>query len=409
MGFRLSTLQEYNRFIAIDIGSYKIRVLICEIKSGELTILGRASVRQARSYTIGWVITDMHGVAETIRRAIDIASKNIDEVPEDIIITLLSDALISDTVTTQYIRGDKDSTLTMEEIDAMIKKIESHSFDRARTKIRTQFGSSEMEIRLISSTLTSIYIDDKRIMNPIGFTGKNVRFTVLNVFAPTSDCNVLRSVISALDRKTISIIPPPLVLSKIIERTENILDTNTYLDIGYSHTTIVIEVRGEIVTFHTLPIGTSLLEQEIWKIWAEKWFLNREHTLVDILAISREKLEQKKYAWYQSVIEAFFALITDSLLATIERNSDTMILKNLFLSGWIFLGKLPLEMIRYHLSHTIHKDVVLETLVEKTDETLGITSEYITAYGLSLIAADLLLIKKDPLIRILRYVLYQYE
>jgi len=32
MGFRLSTLQEYNRFVAIDIGSNKIRVLICEIE-----------------------------------------------------------------------------------------------------------------------------------------------------------------------------------------------------------------------------------------------------------------------------------------------------------------------------------------------------------------------------------------
>lgn len=351
----------------------------------------------------------MHGVAETIRRAIERASKDIDEVPEDIIISLLSDALVSDTVTTQYIRGDKDSTLTMEEIDSMIKKIESHSFDRARTKIRTQFGSSDMEIRLISSTLTSIYIDDKRIMNPIGFTGKNIRFTVLNVFAPTSDCNVLRSVISALDRKTISIIPPPLVLSKIIERTENLLDTNTYLDIGYSHTTIVLEVRGEIVTFHTVPIGSQLLEQEIGKLCKEKWSLNREHTMIEILSLSLEKLEQKKYEPYKDCIEEFFSLIRDSLLATIERNSETMILKNLFLSWWIFLGKLPLEILEKMLSTTIHKNATLELLTQKTDASLEINSEYITTYGLSLIAADLLLIKKDPLIRILRYVLYQYE
>lgn len=102
-------------------------------------------------------------------------------------------------------------------------------------------------------------------MNPIGFSGKNVRFTVLNVFAPTSDCNVLRSVITALGRKTISIIPPPLALPKIIEHTEFLLDTNVYLDIGYSHTTIAIEIKGELTMFHTLPFGTELLEIEIGK------------------------------------------------------------------------------------------------------------------------------------------------
>lgn len=228
----------------------------------------------------------MHGVAETIRRAINTAGKELEQIPEDIIITLLSDTLISDTITTQYIRADKDSTLSMEELDAMIKKIESHSFERARTKMRTQYGTDDIEMRLISSTLTSIYIDEKRIMNPIGFTGKHVRFTVLNVFAPTSDCNVLRSVITALDRKTISIIPPPLALPKIIERTEYFLDTNIYLDIGYSHTTIVIEVQGEVMTFHSIPIGTNLLEMELGKVETDAGSLTREHHMIELLQSS---------------------------------------------------------------------------------------------------------------------------
>lgn len=410
MGFRLSTIQEYNRFIAIDIGSYKIRVLICEIQNGELVILGRSSVRQERSHTIGGVITDMHGVSESIRRAIDIAWKWLEEIPEDIIVTLLSDSLMSDTITTQYSRADKDSTLTMEEIDAMIKKIESHSFERVRTKMRTEYWTDDREIRLISSTLTSISLDEKRVMNPIGFSGKNVRFTVLNVFAPTSDCNVLRSVITALGRKTISIIPPPLALPKIIEHTEFLLDTNVYLDIGYSHTTIAIEIRGELTMFHTLPFGTELLEIEIGKKLWWKWSLGREHAMIETLKTSFTHFSKtQKCKIYSETITDFFELIRDGLLSITERHAHTLIIKNLFLSGGIFLSPLPKEIISHLMQDTLHRDAYVRLLTHDLEEEQSISAEYATVYWLARIAADLLLIKKDPLIRILRYVLYQYE
>jgi hypothetical protein len=352
----------------------------------------------------------MHGVAETIRRAIDVAGKDLTDIPEDIIITLLSDSLLSDTLTTQYVRADKDSTLTMEEIDSMIKKIESHSFERVRTKMRTELGTDDIEIRLISSTLTSIYLDEKRVMNPIGFTGRNVRFTVLNVFAPTSDCNVLRSVITALDRKTISIIPPPLAFPKVIERTEYLLDTNVYLDIGYSHTTIVIEARGEVVTFHTLPFGSDLLETEIGKISEGKSTLGRENLMIEVLGLTHANLRKSaKYAQYETIVNQFFELITDSLLATTERYNHALIIKNVFFSGGLFLSPLPHALIRENLKKTVHKDANLKNITDTIAPEMKISSDYVTVYGLALIASDLLLLKKDPLIRILRYVLYQYE
>jgi len=66
-------------------------------------------------------------------------------------------------------------------------------------------------------------------------------------------------------------------------------------------------------------------------------------------------------------------------------------------------------MIADLLKDTVHKDVQIRKLSTVLNPELKITSEYVTTYGLALIASDLLLIKKDPLVRILRYVLYQYE
>lgn len=52
----------------------------------------------------------------------------------------------------------------------MIEKIEYDSHIRAKEKAKQQYGLRTDDIRLLSSTLTSIFIDDKKIMNPIGFT-----------------------------------------------------------------------------------------------------------------------------------------------------------------------------------------------------------------------------------------------
>ena len=74
-----------------------------------------------------------------------------------------------------------------------------------------------IDLKLISSSLTSIYIDGKRISNPIGFTGKDIRFTILNIYAPMVDFENLHMVINSLDRKTISLVPKTVLYPKILE------------------------------------------------------------------------------------------------------------------------------------------------------------------------------------------------
>lgn len=69
----------------------------------------------------------------------------------------------------QYIRDDDELPLNMEEIDMMIAKIEKASLARAKEKAKSEYGIIHDDIRLVSSTLTSITIDGKQVANPIGF------------------------------------------------------------------------------------------------------------------------------------------------------------------------------------------------------------------------------------------------
>jgi hypothetical protein len=76
----------------------------------------------------------MRGVADILDRAIIQSSQKCNTIPDDIILSFSSSSFIFDSITTQYIRGDVHSPIRMEEIDMMIKKIESESFIRAKKK-----------------------------------------------------------------------------------------------------------------------------------------------------------------------------------------------------------------------------------------------------------------------------------
>ncbi|MDP2103943.1 MAG: hypothetical protein Q8K26_03415, partial [Candidatus Gracilibacteria bacterium] len=88
MPFSISNIVDYNRFIALDIGSSKIKVLICSLESGELRVLGSSIVRESKKNIIDGEIADLYGVSESIKKAILQAGKDLGEIPNDIVISL---------------------------------------------------------------------------------------------------------------------------------------------------------------------------------------------------------------------------------------------------------------------------------------------------------------------------------
>ncbi len=145
----------------------------------------------------------------------------------------------------------------------MIKRIEKTSHERARAKNQKQFGVTGDDLKLVSSTIVSIQIDGRSVMSPIGFSGGRVRLTVLNVFVPSSEFNIIRSIVSHIDKRVISLIPEPLILPKLIEDINSITGSICLIDIGYGHTTITIMYNNEILGFEILPYGAEMLMEQI--------------------------------------------------------------------------------------------------------------------------------------------------
>ncbi len=119
----------------------------------------------------------------------------------------------------------------MNEVDEMVKKIEKNSFDRVRSKAKETYGIVHDDLKLVSSTITMIELDGRSVTNPIGFSPKKVRLSILNIFAPASEFNVVRSVASHVGKNIISLIPIPLVFPKILEKTDYIGTDTCVIDV----------------------------------------------------------------------------------------------------------------------------------------------------------------------------------
>jgi hypothetical protein len=65
------------------------------------------------------------------------------------------------------VRQSKEKPITMEEIDEIIKTVEYKSLDKIKTKIEARLGIISTEMKLITTSIISIYIDGQRISNPI--------------------------------------------------------------------------------------------------------------------------------------------------------------------------------------------------------------------------------------------------
>ncbi|MDD2565806.1 MAG: hypothetical protein PHZ26_01835 [Candidatus Gracilibacteria bacterium] len=400
MSFKISNILDYDTFIALDIGSFKIKVLVCKIEGQDLKIIGSSSLRQSKKDMFEGEITDISSISKSINKAITKACQNLISIPKDIIVLYNSSELIYDFTSVNYIRKSKEGLITMKEIDEMIEDVELRSLEKIKAKTENRLGIVEAEMKLLTTAITGIYVDGQRISNPIGFGGKNIKFNLINIFCPISRFLTIKNIIRDLNYNLISVVPLAISLPKLIEESPYNYDTNLFIDFGYSKTTVILQNNSEIIGFNVLNIGLSIIEEEL------KNHLNKGYLDIENIMSSMDE----KYEEYKKIIDETYNFIFDSIRVAIDDVEKSFFIKNLFLSGAGInetIKKLLLESLeKNHLGkHIVMLDKFLfdENLVEYNNNAL------LPVASLAKAGKELMAVKKDPLVRILKYVIYKYE
>lgn len=323
MGFKLQSLSDYDRFIAVDIGAYRIKALVCSIHGGALEILAKSSIRQPKRNMIGGEISDLSGLADTVRRAILKAAEGLDTLPEEVVLSVSSSGLLYDSIGTNYVRQNANDPISMEEVDRMIASSEGRSLERIKAQAEERLSLSESELRLVTTSLTSITLDGKKVSNPVGLTAKNVKFTLVNFFIPAATFQALSLVVRNLSMKLISIVPTVVALPKLLEESPDSFDSNAFIDLGYSKTSVVLIERSELLGAVTLDFGSSTLEA----------LLRKDTRGLTGFEIEERLCNPEKYrSIHAESFDAFYELICDAVKIAMDEISPKTKIRNFFLS-----------------------------------------------------------------------------
>lgn len=393
MSFKLKPLSEYDRFVAIDIGAYRVKVLVCAVESGELKIYGRASIRQSKKNVIAGEIADLAAVSDVVRRTILKAAEGLESLPEEVVLSINSSALLYDSIGTNYVRGDSEDPITMEEIDRMIASTEGKSLDRVRSKAEDRFDLGPNELRLVTTSLTSISLDGKKVSNPVGFTAKNVKLTLVNFFVPHSTFQALSLIVRDLSMKLVSVVPVPVALPKLVEEKTESFDANAFIDVGYSRVTVTLTDRSELLGASVLDFGYSLLEEA----------LRKEGANLSGFDIEDRLSHPERYAEDYKAYSKFHDLVSDGIRIALSEIAKSVRVRNFFFSGG---GNT--ELLRNAFSEKYDptdscKVLTLPGAFEDSDPT------YALCEAVAVSAKEFVSLRKDPIARILRYVIYRYE
>ena len=138
----------------------------------------------------------------------------------------------------------------------------------------------------------------------------------------------MRSIVSRLGKKVISLIPQPLILPKLVEETEAIHVNSCLVDVWYGHTTVTIIANNEILWFETFPYGTEMLMEMIASYAPDLSLLQLENIIC-----THEELSNWKY---RECLDDFLLYLQDAIFGYLQTEHIDMRFEYLFLHGNIF-------------------------------------------------------------------------
>ena len=317
----ISKLISWKKVLIIDVGTYKVKVACCEFKNSSVTILWYGEKRQEISHIIGSEIANIEWVALTIEEVIQKALKWVNTTPKDIIINIPSSTIVSSGNKIMYARTQKDTPIDLNELDYIIAKAEKQALLDAKREITKKTWYLDVDMKLITSSITNIKIDNFSISNPIGFTGENVVLSTLNIFIPSSRYNIIQMIARHLNKNILSIIPLEFSLPKLFENTEYAFEDILFVDVGNTKTSLIIQKKWVIESFDKIDIWMN----DLIKTIKEKTWLPR---LEIINTIEDTKLYKKEK-------EDFLMVWSEAVGITLKELLKTSPLPwNIFLSWW---------------------------------------------------------------------------
>lgn len=300
----------------IDIWSYKIRAWICNFINWELELAWYGEKRQDTNFIKSWEVVNLEWLCINIKEALDKAEKQANIEAHKIIINMSFKEVFIKTFKVWYKRKNIYDKIDKTELDKIIKKVEKNILKQHLHDIKSESWYSKSDLKLIISNISKIQIEKEDKKKLLWEHWENINISILNIFIPLSQYNVLEYIEEYLNKKIIKIIPSEFAVTKLFKKKKEIV----IIDIWNYHTSIIIKKEWQIIWVSKLPVWIWNLIKSIRK--------NYDVSKIDII----NTMDENVYA--DEKID-FLEIFEECLIAWIEKIiGDNICPHNFFISWW---------------------------------------------------------------------------
>lgn len=275
--------------LALDIGTEFVKALIFKIKKcvaddgaqrdrGVIVGLGRQ--RQEGGSMLAGAVADIESVALTCQQAIEQAVQIARARPRRVVIGVAGEFVKGAANNFVYKRKHPAQEIDLGELQNVIQRIQWRAFDSMRAQLAWESCRSEVEIKPINALLTDVRIDGYQVTNPLGFQGKEIFFSIFNVYAPLVHLRALEKIVAKLGLELLSVAAESYALT----RCSNCSPTAgaVFIDIGGGTTDVALVKQGRVVGIKSLSLAgrafTKRISQELGMGFAEAEEVKIRHT-----------------------------------------------------------------------------------------------------------------------------------
>lgn len=274
-------------FISLDIGTSYIKALLCKIRFGRVRVLNLVRLKQVDGNMKGGMIMNLNSVSELCAEVKSLLLEDSDkeDSPSMMITGIAGEMIFSEVLEVNYSRTDPESKINQEELTTVINKTIAQNEKHLLTAIYEKSGLKPDDLILLDIHVNEAFIGSYRVLNPLGFSGKEIQIRIFVTYAPKAHVTALESIASDLGLQMKKIVPIPYAISNGYINGTNENFSGIFIDIGAGTTDIAVTNDGAIIGTQMFAMGGNIFTREICQE----------------LGITTEEAELKKIIYSQNI------------------------------------------------------------------------------------------------------------
>lgn len=213
-----------------------------------------------------------------------------------------------------------------DELENIVESLAWRLYDRERPIVSRLLGVAELEIFLVSSKIKDPKIDGRKIINPLGFSGKLLGFTFENTYTHRDFWDKFIKIFNRHKGEMIILAENQLIFDKVFSLVE---ESGILIEIGREKTKVGL-LGNFLKNFEIFDWG----EENLTRLIAKNLLIPLETARVLKTKYEARDLSSHSFRWFEKLLMPELKILTEGIYLAIKNfDSGDLTPQTLYLSG----------------------------------------------------------------------------